>query len=49
MTKDNALTRACLCLFVKSIVFYVSFFVKEISSDAISFFFTILKVVCAYI
>lgn len=52
-TKDNALTRACLCLFVKSIVFlvffYVSFFVKEISSDAISFFFTILKVVCAYI
>lgn len=51
-TKDNALTRACLCLFVKSIVFlvffYVSFFVKEISSDAISFFFTILKVVCAY-
>lgn len=52
-TKDNALTRACLCLFVKSIVFlvffYVSFFVKEISSDAISFFFTILKVVWAYI
>lgn len=51
--KDNALTKVCLCLFVKSIVFlvffYVSFFVKEISSDAISFFFTILKVVCAYI
>ena len=33
--KDNALTKACLCLFVKSIdffvFFYVSFFVKEIS------------------
>ena len=48
--KDNALTKACLCLFVKSIVFfYVSFFVKEISLESISFFFTILKAVCAYI
>lgn len=51
-TKDNALTKACLCLFVKSIVFlvffYVSFFVKEISLESISFFFTILKAVCAY-
>lgn len=53
MIKDNALTKACLCLFVKSIVFfvffYVSFFVKEISLESISFFFTILKAVCAYI
>lgn len=51
--KDNALTKVCLCLFVKSIVFfvffYVSFFVKEISLESISFFFTILKAVCAYI
>lgn len=51
--KDNALTKVRLCLFVKSIVFfvffYVSFFVKEISLESISFFFTILKAVCAYI
>lgn len=52
-SKDNALTKACSCLFVKSIVFffvflYVSFFVKEISLESISFFFTILKAVCAY-
>ena len=26
-TKDNALTKACLCLFVKSIVFFVFFYV----------------------
>lgn len=49
--KDNALTKVCLCLFVKSIVFFVFFyvfFVKEISLESISFFFTILKAVCAY-
>ena len=27
-TKDNALTKACLCLFVKSIVFLVFFYVS---------------------
>lgn len=47
--KDNALTKVCLCLFVKSIVFFVFFYVKEISLESISFFFTILKAVCAYI
>lgn len=34
------------CLFV---FFYVFFLVKEISLESISFFFTILKAVCAYI
>lgn len=51
--KGNALTKVCLCLFVKSIVFfvffYVFFLVKEISLESISFFFTIFKAVCAYI
>lgn len=48
-TKDNALTKACLCLFVKSMSSFMSlFFVKEISLESISFFFTILKAVCAY-
>lgn len=27
-TKDNALTKVCLCLFVKSIVFFVFFYVS---------------------
>lgn len=51
-TKDNALTKVCLCLFVKSmsffVFFYVFFLVKEISLESIFFFFTILKAVCAY-
>lgn len=35
------------CLFLSS--FMSLFFVKEISLESISFFFTILKAVCAYI
>lgn len=35
------------CLFF--VFFYVFFLVKEISLESISFFFTILKAVCAYI
>ena len=52
-TKDNALTRACLCLFVKSIVFLVFFYVSFLSYSSVQklcvFLLQYIKVVCAYI